>query len=538
MKRILSCLLLCVLLLSLFSIPVSAASATVSLTASAATVYSGNRVSVYIKIQGSEKIGSWNFSLSYDPAYLEYVSGADGGGGGTLLFVDSTDGVSSISKTVVFKTKRLGETKVTVNPTQIIGFDSMRPMSVSSATRAINIIPTPTLSGDNTLSSLSVSPGTLEPVFAAGTQNYTMTVPFDVTELTVSGTPAHRAASVAVTGNALNVGENKVEVTCTAQNGSTRVYTITVTRQQSELAGVTAAVGDKTYTVAHDPSQLSVPEGFTASSLSFGDKKILAYLSPKDSIAIAYLISEAESGWFVYDRAQQSFYPLVAISATAQSYVILPLPAEISLPAGFIPAEITVGETAYSVYKNTAIEAKGLCLVYAMAPDGTLGFYYYDESTRAFISYFASSVMTGANGEILSEGEMQTLLSESNSKNRMLEIVALSLALVVVLLVIGLILAIVLPKRKKKAKIEKEEDRVDEAMNTLVMGEPVTYADNHATEQEIASSRPEDPEGVDELRQIYGLSEVTLERFKFCAECGEKLPYSAEKCPKCGKECE
>lgn len=538
MKRILSCLLLCVLLLSLFSIPVSAASATVSLTASAATVYSGNRVSVYIKIQGSEKIGSWNFSLSYDPAYLEYVSGADGGGGGTLLFVDSTDGVSSISKTVVFKTKRLGETEVIVNPTQIIGFDSMRPMSVSSAKRTINIIPTPTLSGDNTLSSLSVSPGTLEPAFAAGTLNYTMSVPFDVTELTVSGTPAHQAASVAVTGNTLNVGENKVEVTCTAQNGSTRVYTITVTRQQSELAGVTTTVGDKTYTVAHDPTQLTVPEGFTASSLSLGDKKILGYLSPKDSIAIAYLVSEGESGWFIFDRTQQSFSPFITMSAAAQSFVILPLPAELSLPAGFVPAEITVGEATYSVYKNTAIEAEGLCLVYAMAPDGTLGLYYYDESTRAFISYFASSVMTGANGEVLSEGEMQTLLSEVNGKNRMLEIVALSLALVVVLLVIGLILAIVLPKRKMKAKIEKEEDRVDEATDTLVMGETMSYSNKQVTEQEIASARSEDPEGLEELRQIYGMSEVTLERYKFCADCGEKLPYSAEKCPKCGKDCE
>ncbi|MBR7164994.1 MAG: cadherin-like beta sandwich domain-containing protein, partial [Clostridia bacterium] len=438
MKKVLSCILLCALLLPLLFVPAMAATASVNLSASAATVYMGNRVSVYIKVQGSEKIGSWNFSLTYDPAYLEYVSGADAGGGGSLLFVDSSDGVASVSKTVVFKTKRLGQTKVTLNPTQIIGFDSMKPMSVSAASRSIQIVAAPTLSGDNALSSLSVSPGTLEPAFDPATLNYTLSVPFEVTELTVSGTPAHQAATVSASGAALVVGENKVEVVCTAQNGSRRVYTITVTRQQSELAGVTATVKDKTYTVSHDPSTLTVPEGFTPSSLVFGEKKILAYLSPKGSIAIAHLTSETDSAWFIFDQASQSFSPFVTLPSVAQSFVILTPPAEESVPAGFVPHEITVGEAKYSVYKSRAIDSEHVFLVYAMSQDGTLGFYYYDQQNGTFLSHFTSSVMTGSD-EGMDEDAKQKLL-EAEEKNNRLEIILLALALGAVLLIIGLIL--------------------------------------------------------------------------------------------------
>lgn len=486
MKKVLSYLLLCALLLPLLFVPAAAATASVNLSVSAATVYMGNKVSVYIKIQGSEKIGSWNFSLSYDPAYLEYVSGADAGGGGSLLFVDSSDGVASVSKTVVFKTKRLGQTKVTLNPTQIIGFDSMKPMSVSAASRNIQIAAAPTLSGENTLSSLSVSPGTLEPAFDPATTNYTLSVPFEVTEITVSGTPSHQAATVAVSGSALAVGENPIEVVCTAQNGSRRVYTVTVTRQQSELAGVTATVGDKTYTVSHDPTLLTVPEGFTPSSLLLGEKKILAYLSPKGSLAICHLTSETESAWFLFDQTEQSFSPFVTLQSLAKNFVILTPPATASVPAGFIPCEITVGEMKYSAYKSSAVDLEHVFLVYAMNQEGDLGFYYYDEQNGTFLSHFTTSAMTGAEETMGDDAEQK--LSELERENNRLEIILLALALGAVLLLTGLILALALPKRNKKKIPEVRE----EAMSTLVMG------DSEKSSEETNQKDSSEAEGKEE----------------------------------------
>ena len=88
-------------------------------------------------------------------------------------------------------------------------------------------------SGDCTLSSLSCSNATLSPSFSSGTTYYTTTVPYAVSKLELSYKKSDSGASVSVSGNdALVVGVNTVTLKVTAANGSTKTYTIDVTRQQ------------------------------------------------------------------------------------------------------------------------------------------------------------------------------------------------------------------------------------------------------------------------------------------------------------------
>ena len=93
-----------------------------------------------------------------------------------------------------------------------------------------------------TLSNLSLSAGTLNPVFASGTTNYTATVDFYTTGITV--TPAATDSNAAITVNgvpvlsgnasgtiALNVGSNIITKIVTATDGiATETYTLTITR--------------------------------------------------------------------------------------------------------------------------------------------------------------------------------------------------------------------------------------------------------------------------------------------------------------------
>jgi Cadherin-like beta sandwich domain len=96
-----------------------------------------------------------------------------------------------------------------------------------------------TLAGDNTLKSLTVSPGTLAPVFSAATQNYTVNVASGVREVTVSATKSDPNA--VLSGDVPNEGRATltldgpgttkiVSLTVTASNETSRTYTITVTR--------------------------------------------------------------------------------------------------------------------------------------------------------------------------------------------------------------------------------------------------------------------------------------------------------------------
>ncbi|WP_200868594.1 Ig-like domain-containing protein [Paenibacillus sp. FSL H8-0457] len=98
------------------------------------------------------------------------------------------------------------------------------------------------------LSSVTLSNGTLSPVFASGTEVYTSSVPNSVSSLTVTATALDSRATMTVNGNLvisgqtssnilLNVGSNTIVIVVTASDQSTRTYTITVTRENSSSTG-------------------------------------------------------------------------------------------------------------------------------------------------------------------------------------------------------------------------------------------------------------------------------------------------------------
>jgi len=107
------------------------------------------------------------------------------------------------------------------------------------------------------LSDLALSSGTLSPVFTAGTTSYTASVGNDVTSITVTPTVADSKATVTVNGTnvtsgtassaiSLNTGTNTITVVVTAEDGSTKTYTVVVTRAKSnnaDLSGLLLSSG-------------------------------------------------------------------------------------------------------------------------------------------------------------------------------------------------------------------------------------------------------------------------------------------------------
>jgi hypothetical protein len=92
-------------------------------------------------------------------------------------------------------------------------------------------------SDNNYLKSISVSPGILSPVFDKDNTSYVVWLPYEVDSIKVSGKPQDSKASVSVSGGEdLTAGaDNTVSVVCSAENGSTKEYTITVKRASSFL---------------------------------------------------------------------------------------------------------------------------------------------------------------------------------------------------------------------------------------------------------------------------------------------------------------
>ncbi|MEK3910176.1 cadherin-like beta sandwich domain-containing protein [Paenibacillus sp. FSL H7-0331] len=100
------------------------------------------------------------------------------------------------------------------------------------------------------LSNLMLDQGTLSPAFASGTISYTGAVAYPVSSLKVTPTLADNTSTLKVNGNTvtsgnaatvpLNVGANTVTVVVTAEDNSTKTYTVTVSRAASNNADLTS----------------------------------------------------------------------------------------------------------------------------------------------------------------------------------------------------------------------------------------------------------------------------------------------------------
>ncbi len=137
-------------------------------------------------------------------------------------------------------TSRATVYRVTVVATDPSGVSASIPISITVGSSGGG--------GDATLRSLSLSRVTLRPSFSSSQTGYTASVANTVTRTTVSATPNHAHASVAVTWAAgppssfpaspstgmevtLVDGENTSKVTVTAQNGTLKTYQVVVTRR-------------------------------------------------------------------------------------------------------------------------------------------------------------------------------------------------------------------------------------------------------------------------------------------------------------------
>ena len=97
------------------------------------------------------------------------------------------------------------------------------------------------LSGNNNLSALGVSAGALTPAFAQGTTSYTVAAPNLPASTTVTATVADSTATLTINGSSatsgvpsasipLAVGANSIPIVVTAQDLTTKTYTVVITR--------------------------------------------------------------------------------------------------------------------------------------------------------------------------------------------------------------------------------------------------------------------------------------------------------------------
>ncbi len=167
------------------------------------------------------------------------------------------------------------EEQATLSLTNVIATDTQEETVVadSSYSKAID----PPKSSDATISALFITNASYSPAFSPDVTEYTvpMGVEYDITALDIDIMTTHEKASYVIEGNELRVGNNKITIKVTAENGETKEYTITLRR-------------------AHNPAD-KLSDNTKLSELVISSGTLSPSFSPEIRDYVVYLPSEIKS---------------------------------------------------------------------------------------------------------------------------------------------------------------------------------------------------------------------------------------------------
>lgn len=425
-------------------------------------------------------------------------------------------------------------------------------------------------SGDNSLSSLSISPGTLSPAFQYNVVDYTASVGEDVTSVEVNAQPSNETATIeSVSGNTdLQAGENTVSIVVKAQNGTTATYKIVVTRggtqegaagdaeaQQPQTDGTEAGI-----TIDGHPFNLGptipedvVPQDFTKTTVTCQGQQVEGLTFDKAELTLVYLTTpstEVKNTLAVYEG--EEFYPFRKVQMDEANYlIILNPPKETGLSSEYAQIAQTVGEfadvPAYAkgVNPSQAEDAQeeegsqaggdsgseGFSLIYGASSYGNKGWYQYDAKESTIQRYnltetSASQIVPVTQPEESLEpgAEMQSLQKAytdmeeqyNNQKDSSRKTMAVLIFIIAVLLVVVVNLLL----RGRKGEEDLLEEDVDYDDLSEKVRQQVKSARKSRREQEGRSGRITDDVENDPWEDDTESGAVLKQRTKIIPELG------------------
>ncbi len=386
-KLILAVLLFGLVMISQPAAAVKAESAAFGFSKVEETVRVGDVITVVLSVDSAVHTGELHGFISYNSNMLEYVTGPGcivGGEGILRIDEDDFDENLSVRKyTMYFKVLGIGSSSIAMRGSpEIYESDTGYLMSVSMSPLEINAEAAYRASSDSRLAVLKVNPGKLDPEFDPETHEYHLTVPNETTSLIVSAKENHTGATVKIEGNAsLNVGQNRVLILVTAEDGSNGKYVIYVVREaakdtsapdgnsgtQGDAGGngdstsapdsgksddPSAEIGDSQgqkpanvsgdtyfyvsdeeekailnigsrYIICSDASDVKIPSGYNKTSIKISGHKITAYV-PSDDAASDFLLlvlsrDGAEPELYSFDRAEKTIQRFYSVRTGSAS---------------------------------------------------------------------------------------------------------------------------------------------------------------------------------------------------------------------------
>jgi hypothetical protein len=381
----------------------------VTLSASSNTVDIGSTITVTVKATSAIPATNYSVTIKYDPAFVSFVDYKD------LTNADSRK--NPVSSGTLIATAA-GGTETTANLAQfsfkalkaggavfsIHNVELMDPIIFPPDPAPITVTIRTPLPGNTNLASLSVDQGTLNPKFSAGQQSYSLPVAMGVDSIKVTAEPEDPKAKVSVSGNSgLSDGSNTIRIVVTAQNGSTKTYTINAIRQgptptpePTPTPPVSVMIDGTRFSVTEPPQDMEVPSGFYQTTIEMNGQLVTAFKSLQGDLILLYLSNDGpESGFYFYDAETGDLYDYAVLTLPGAVFTRLTPGEDVEIPAGFSEASLTIDGEKFDCWRplpeNDLSRIDGqngdIYLLYLMDNKGDRGFFLYQASTRRAFPY-------------------------------------------------------------------------------------------------------------------------------------------------------
>lgn len=398
---------MCITILSAVQ-SVSAQSVAVNFSANHSEVTKGDTVAVTLLFDADTDIGDLEAYILYDSTILEFKKGGKyiNGGDGTLKLSDDSLDENTPSKKYVmeFEAKKVGESEILLNgKPNVYSYPDSAPMSVSYNGITVKVKAEVTTSSNAKLSSLQISPGKLSPEFKADITEYKVNLEESINKLVVSGKTQDENAKISLNGNEnLKYGENKVVLTVTAENGSTKNYTINAVRAE-------ASKTEPEKLPEQTEEELPLPNEEENGGTDIGEME----LPPVSSFEV---ITDGDQTYV------QSGY----------RYELVDLEDESLIPDGFLETKLILYGNSVTAYSKT-VNQNEILLLYAKNENGDKNFYRYDKDEKTLQRFR----ITDSSLDNSAKTVMNT--NKYNEKVNQLSLIIAILSALCALLVIGMI---------------------------------------------------------------------------------------------------
>ena len=348
-KKIIATFVILISIFTLTTIKVNAATGTATITVNKTQIVVGNEVkfTVTIKAPKNEKLGSYEYNLNYNKDYLTLQTAKSSELSGAPAF---TGKETSKTYTFVFKAKKSGTPTVKFNINNAYNWDEKK-ITYSSPSKSVKIITQAQLeasySKNNNLSSLGVTGYSLSPKFAPSVTSYTVLLPANTEKITITGKKADSSASIEGLGTKTVVdGSNTIKIKVTAENGSTKTYTINAVVE--ELNPINVTLNDNEYTVIRKAKLLENPNSsFIESTTTINNETVPSLLNEKANITLVGLKDlEGNIELYIYNETENTYTKYNQHSFTNLTLYI----EDKELETYSKKEEITIDEKTFNVY--------------------------------------------------------------------------------------------------------------------------------------------------------------------------------------------